>query len=282
MVENTPNPLQKYFRQPAIYIKLPSGGQGYAPGTINMPANGEIPIYPMTAMDEILAKTPDALYNGAATVDIFKSCVPNIVDPWNILQSDIDALLMAIRIATYGHDLEMGSKCPKCDEPNDFTVDIRVLMDQLITPDYMVPCTVKDLTVYFKAQTYKDLNENAIQQFQEQKALQVHDQQENISESERALVLQKTLQSLTRLTLSSMSQSIAKIDTSGQSVTDIKYITEFLTNIDKDMFETVRKHLAGLREQAQLKPMKMKCSSCKHEYEQPFVLDQVNFFVSAS
>ena len=105
MVQNTPqgtpNPLQKYFRTPAIYVKLPSGGRGYPAGTIDMPENGELPVYPMTAMDEVLARTPDALYNGSATVDVFKSCVPNIKEPWNILQSDVDLLLLAIRIASY-------------------------------------------------------------------------------------------------------------------------------------------------------------------------------------
>jgi len=28
------NPLQKYFRQPKIYIKLPSGGQFYPEGAL--------------------------------------------------------------------------------------------------------------------------------------------------------------------------------------------------------------------------------------------------------
>ena len=46
MTEN--NPLQKYFRQPAIYVKLPSDGKFYPEGTLEMPVNKEIPIYPMT------------------------------------------------------------------------------------------------------------------------------------------------------------------------------------------------------------------------------------------
>ncbi len=40
------NPLQKFFRQPAIYFPLPSKGQNYAPGVLDLPANGEVPIYP--------------------------------------------------------------------------------------------------------------------------------------------------------------------------------------------------------------------------------------------
>jgi hypothetical protein len=90
------NPLSQYFRQPSIYIKLPSGGQFYPPGALDMPPNGELPILPMTAVDEITYRTPDALYNGVATVDVIRSCVPNIIDPWCIPVIDVDPLLIAI------------------------------------------------------------------------------------------------------------------------------------------------------------------------------------------
>ena len=76
------NPLSQYFRQPSIYVKLPSGGQHYADGAIDMPANGELPVYPMTAIDEITYRTPDALFNGNAVTNVIKSCVPAIRDPW--------------------------------------------------------------------------------------------------------------------------------------------------------------------------------------------------------
>ena len=45
------NPLTQYFRQPAIYIKLPSNGQHYPDGALKTTANGELPVYPMTGND---------------------------------------------------------------------------------------------------------------------------------------------------------------------------------------------------------------------------------------
>ena len=78
MISN--NPLKQYFRQPAIYVRLPSGGQHYPPGAINMPPNGELPVFPMTAMDEITYRTPDALFNGSAVISvIFFSASPMAV-----------------------------------------------------------------------------------------------------------------------------------------------------------------------------------------------------------
>ena len=45
------NPLKKYFRQPKLYINLPSKGKFYPAGSLNMPETGELPVFPMTAKD---------------------------------------------------------------------------------------------------------------------------------------------------------------------------------------------------------------------------------------
>jgi hypothetical protein len=78
------NPLKQYFRRPAIYIRLPSDGQYYDDTVVNFPPNRELPIYPMTVIDEVTVRTPDALFNGVAVVELIKSCVPNVLDPWKI------------------------------------------------------------------------------------------------------------------------------------------------------------------------------------------------------
>ena len=73
--------LQKHFRQPSIYIKLPSEGVWYDDSIITMPENGEVlPVYPMTALDEITYRTADALFNGEAVVTVIKSCIPLFKD----------------------------------------------------------------------------------------------------------------------------------------------------------------------------------------------------------
>ena len=46
--QSGPNPLQKYFRQPKIYLSLPSKGHWYPEGAIEMTENGELPVYAMT------------------------------------------------------------------------------------------------------------------------------------------------------------------------------------------------------------------------------------------
>jgi hypothetical protein len=106
------NPLRQYFRQPAIYIRLPSGGEFYPPGTLDMPPNQELPVLPMTAVDEITYRTPDALFNGSAMVNVIQSCVPNIRDAWAIPAMDVDSILVGIRVASYGHSYGIDQSMP--------------------------------------------------------------------------------------------------------------------------------------------------------------------------
>ena len=46
------NPLQKYFRTPKVYVTLPSGGQYYPAGAIDMPENGELPVFNMELIED--------------------------------------------------------------------------------------------------------------------------------------------------------------------------------------------------------------------------------------
>ena len=95
------NPLKKYYRQVKQFVKLPSGYKFYPEGAIEVPESGEVAVYPMTAKDEMLLKTPDALLNGEATVAVIQSCIPAIKNAWVMPSIDCDAALMTIRMATY-------------------------------------------------------------------------------------------------------------------------------------------------------------------------------------
>lgn len=279
MTEN--NPLQKYFRQPAIYVKLPSDGQFYPEGTLEMPVNKEIPIYPMTAMDEIMARTPDALFNGSAVMQIFKSCVPNIKDPWGIPQTDVDLLLTAIKIASYGHEMEMSVTCPHCEEVQDYTLDLRTVIDKFISPDYSKGAQLGDLEVYFRPLSYHEVNDAAKVQFEQQKTLQILENQEGATEEAKLTAMSQALQKITELSLDALAHSISLVKVDGQPVSDPDHIKEFMVNADREVFNRIRDHLTKIRENTEMKPLKITCSNeeCKKEYDQPFTMDMSNFFV---
>ena len=88
------NPLKKYFRQPKIFVKLPSQGDYYPAGALDKSTTGEYAVYAMTAKDELLFKTPDALLSGQSTVELIKSCIPAITNPWAMPNIDLDFMIL--------------------------------------------------------------------------------------------------------------------------------------------------------------------------------------------
>lgn len=275
------NPLQQYFRQPSIYIRLPSGGRHYPEGTIDMPPNGEIPILPMTAVDEITYRTPDALFNGSAMVSVIQSCVPNIRNAWVIPATDVDAILVGIRIASYGHNMELGSVCPACKSETDFEIDLRTVMDQIRSPNYTLPVRHGDLEFYFQPMNYKNLNDNNQSQFDQQKLLAMIPDTE-IPEADKITAISEALRKITIMTIDALCQSIAAVKTPTALVTESEFIKELMQNCDRNVFNAVRDHIVNLKTQAELQPMNLTCPECKNQYQQAMTLDMTSFFEVAS
>lgn len=275
------NPLKQYFRQPAIYIKLPSDGKYYAPGTLEISANGEYPVLPMTTMDEITYRTPDALFNGSAVPTVIQSCVPNIKDAWGMPAMDIDTVLIAIRIATYGHEMPITTKCPQCDTETDYGVDLRRTLETIGRPEYNRTLEVSDLKITLKPMTYKQINANSMTQFEDQKTMQML-QDEGIDAQTRAAKLGEVLKKITAMTAHALAENIAVVVTPQAQVTNIDHISEWLANCDRTIFAKVKDHILDMKSRAELQPLQIKCGNCGHEYPQPFTLDMSNFFGDAS
>jgi hypothetical protein len=275
------NPLSQYFRQPSIYIKLPSSGQNYPPGTLEIPANGELPVYPMTAIDEITYRTPDALFNGQATVNVIQSCIPSIKDAWAVPSIDLDTILIGIRIASYGHEMEFGTTCPACNDSSERAIDLRSMLETLRAPDYTANVKHGDLEIYFRPLSYKNLNDNSQLQFEQQKLLQVIPDS-TVSEQDKIAALNRAFRQLTEITIRSLAISITAVKTPQALVTEPNYIEDFLKNCDRELFNQIRDHVLRLREQSELQPLKLKCTACGHDYEQVVTLDMASFFAPAS
>jgi hypothetical protein len=275
------NPLSQYFRQPAVFIKLPSQGKHYPPGALEPTVNGEYPVLPMTTLDEITYRTPDALFNGQAVISVIQSCVPNIKNAWQMPGMDIDTVLVAIRTATYGHVLDISSQCPSCGEEADYGADLRIVMDSIHAPDYSKQLSLGDLEIYFKPMSYQQMNENSMTQFEEQKTLQMLQSAEGDNAS-KLNQLGEVLKKITAVTTAALAQNIELVKTPSAQVTDLAHITEWLSNCDRTMFARIRDHIIAQKQQGELQPLDVKCNSCGNEYKQSFTLDMTNFFGAAS
>ena len=270
------NPLQQYFRRPVIYFSLPSEGRYYSSDVVDIPPNGQLPVYPMTALDEITARTPDALYNGTAMADIIKSCVPNIKDPWKINSIDLDAITVAVKIASTGEEMEIDSKCPACEEESKYGVNLIGILNQQVDVNYDELLNVGSLKIKFKPLTYVEINKINISQFEVRRLLgflveadKSEEQQQNIKEN--MIRLNSVLTEM-------LASTIESIITPEAIVTEKDYIIEFLKSCDKKTNSTIRDYSISLKERNSIKPLHIKCIKCSHEYNQSINLNVSDFF----
>jgi len=271
------NPLRQFFRRPALYLKLPSNGVGYADGAIDFPDNGELPIYPMTAIDEITSRTPDALFNGIAVTEIIKSCVPAIKDPWKVLSIDLDAILIAIRIATNGQAMEIDSACPACNEESKFDVSLPGLLGTLTPGDYSTPVQLlEDLSIKFKPLNYQQISKASERQFEISKLLT---EVERLTDTEeRNKKSGELMKILNELSIQILIETIEYIKTPEATVFEKEFISEFLMNCDKKTHNFLKEKNSELRQTTELKPLHIKCSHCGHEHDQSFNINISDFF----
>jgi len=275
------NPLQNWFRRPVIYIRLPSQGQYWPDGALNMPQNGELPVLPMTALDEITYRTPDALYNGQAVVDVIQSCIPSIVNAWKTPSIDMNSILISMRIASYGHDMEINSTCPKCSESSDYGIDLRTVLDMVGRPDYGQSVQQDELEFFFQPMTFEDQNYVNTQQFETQKAIQLITDSTD-SEDAKLKKMGDIMKRVTAATAEALARNIAGIRSPAGFVDQKVFITDFLANCDRTLFTRIRDHVIKLRTESDPRPVTITCGSCQNQYEQAISFDMSNFFATAS
>ena len=284
MTENA-NPLNKYFRQASIYVKLPSGTD-YPQDVVAKSETGEIGIMPMTAKDEIRFKTPDALMNGQGVVDAIQSCVPDIKDAWQVKSYDLDTILVAMRIATYGETMEINFNVPGTDENVSHTVNLPSILDQLNTTKVDTEIKLKDgLKITVRPLTYKDMTSTSLQTFQQQKMYSaVQDSQ--LSDEDKASRFNDAFKKLTELNSSILLKNIDHITmTDGTEISDAGHIKEFIENASATLVKEIETKLMDLRTQGAVKPLRLKATEeqikkgAPATYEVPVTFDTSNFFV---
>lgn len=271
------NPLAGFFRQPKIYVQLPSKGKFYAPGSLDVSANEEYPVFAMTAKDELLFKTPDALLSGQSTVELIKSCIPAILNPWAMPNIDLDFALIAIRIATYGDKMEVGCACPHCNADNSYDIDLTKWFAVFNNFVYETDIPIDSLTVHVRPYTYKEVTKTAIKTLEQQRIFQIIND-DSLSDEVKLERFGQSFIKLTELTVDIIADCITAIDTPDGSVSDKAMIKEFIGNCAKDIFERIQNHVVQMKEKIQFETQNVTCGECTKAFSLPVTMDQANFF----
>lgn len=277
----TANPLTNYFRTYKIYTPLPSGTSYYNNDTIEFLEDGTIGVMPMTGKDELILKNPDSLLNGEALVHVINSCVPAIKDVKVLLANDVEAIITAIRCATYNDGLETQLKCPACENESIFKLNLQYAIDNMefLDKEYVVNLDT-GLSVFLKPYGYKELMKGLHSQFEQSKITRSIENQE-LSDEDKMKIFSKVFKDVAKLTVELMQSSIIKIvdESKELEVTDKSHIAEFIQNIDRTSVNSIEELIKEINQIGVKRSFTAKCEDekCGHIWENNIDFNPVNF-----
>lgn len=284
--EMSKNPLQKYFRKPAIYIKLPTGG-AFNP-EISQTSLDEIGVCPMTAIDEITMKNPDALLNGEALINVIKSCVPDIPDPRKICNIDAEAIFLAIQYATYGSDLTHTHTCEKCSDKNEFNIDVNYILNRM--PDIKKPEPIiwEGIKIHVRPASIESITKLAIIEIEQKKIIaniqQNSGDEFNEEDSSRVTrTLYKSYESIAKMNVELLGNVVEKVETPEETVSDTDMIVEFLYNIPSIIVDKIHDTSKSMSKRPEnTSEFEFVCPECEHKQTVVLEVNPVNFFKRGS
>jgi hypothetical protein len=121
-----------------------------------------------------------------------------------------------------------------------------------------------------------------IERFEQQRLVSVIGDS-TLSEEEKQERFYKIFKKMTEYTVKNVSNTIVQIVTpDGEHVSDPEFIEEYVTNSERQLFDSVKKKLDQINAGIPDKTVEHTCDECGHKYQSPFTFDQANFFVFAS
>lgn len=276
-METQDSPLKKYRRQPKIYIELPSKGKFSAPNTLANDTWSDLAVFSMTASDEIGFKTPDSLINGEATASSIKSCIPSILNPWALPTIDIDVLLIAIRMASYGTGMNVTSKCPYCKHENAYTIELQQYLDHYNKLTYENSFVKDNFRFFIRPLNYKEWTDFQKRSVAIQRAMTLK-ADKIIDENEKNKFIDNCITSIQDITAEMILTAVDGIEVDGTLEKNKKEIVDFLKENDLIYFKAIKEHLEKVGEVWALPPRDVSCEKCNKEHKIRLSLDQADFF----
>jgi hypothetical protein len=285
----TTNPLQQFFRRAKFSILLPSRGKWYPKSALKH-NQGQIEIFAMTAADEARMRAAEFLINGSAVFDLIRSCAPEIMQPEQMPQVDLEAVMLSIRRATFGNTVSVTGPVPNTNLTHTVQLDIDHLVDQLpnadlhwdetlniIHPDQQtVKITVKPLSLKNMFAATKQIIK------QQQSTADIA--QNNQPNDQKIDQLDEQMKSLAQISIGMIVDSISKISVGDFSTENPAEIKNFINNIDWQYFQAIQQHIEAQKTAIAFSSVTVKSSEsmiqagAPAEWTMPVQFDLTNFF----
>lgn len=253
------NPLLERIKMPGETFTLPSLGLFYTHGELDESVkNGEIHVHPMTAIDEIVMRTPDMIFSGRAITEVFNRCIPQINDVSKLSAKDVDFLLICLRKVSYGDELRV-PYTHNCENAKEHTYSVDV-NDFIRNTKRIDPTTSKDKfsvkldngqIVHTKPITYESFV--AMMQIDE-------------TESDP--------QKLKEIFINSLANVIEAVD----EVTNQEHIKGWLNSVKPLVLKDINKHVESTMRWGSDFRTKVKCKDCGNEIDITAPMNPLYFF----
>ncbi len=276
--------LDEYKRQPKLFVDIPSSGTFYDHTVFEDSQFVQIPIYAMTAADDIMAKTPDALFSGKAVASVLESCVPLLKDPWQLIKTDLEYLLTAIRIASTGSKTDMKATCNVCNTENAVEIDLQNVLAHYDNFNPAASFKFKDLTINLRPITFKQLSDLGIELYQKQRTLfqlQAADMDQDEKNKQAAAVANDVL----TLTTRALTKYIISISKDDKAETNSNIISNFIEENDSEISKMFTTEITKFITLASYPELKIQCAGeinderCTNTYSVEYNSDFSSFFV---
>lgn len=281
------NPLEPYFRKPQVYISLPSQGRWYKPQDITLTADNELAIYGMTARDDVLLNTPDAMLNGEALRKVIANCVPDVHNINALVTPDLEAIFVGMKLASGDGTIEINRECPKCGHDCSWDLQCQPILERQTMIEHQDGVVVIDQTleVHVKPYDYQQRSKFIQREYQEERAIRQWDTLNPESDDlVKAEVMAQAIDNISQMTIKLVSASIThvKILNTGEVVTNQDYINEWLQSAPRAQAESIIAAVDQLNKCGPNKSINVECPSCNHSWETLVSYDPISFFVKRS
>jgi len=282
-----PNPLAQYYRRPGTYISLPTNGRFYKHPP-KLSDTGELAVYPMTAKDELILKNPDALLNGEALKAVIASVCPDIVNVNEIPAPDIDTILVAMRMVSYGDDMELDVK-HNCEESGGKSQRVTVSLGGILSTNKPVSEEKGNVTlssgirVQLRPYTLESQSHLLRIQFTTMRQLQAAEANDKISIDEKAAIANQGYDELIALSQEILAKSIISVILpDGTEVTNTEHIRDWVKNLDRSSADRLDQELKSFGEYGITRELDIKCDHCGNNFKTDMLFDPTSFFVNGS
>ena len=284
-ITNQHNPLNQFMRTPEIYITLPSKGKFNDPDDVELTSSGELGVAAMTTKDDLTLKSPEGLLNGESIASVIQSCCSGIKNVKNIPAPDLDVLLLAIRHATYGDDMDFDIKCPNCDHEAMYSISISDSLTHMefLEDEYFVILSNK-VKVYVRPFTYENSIKESLQKYHEAQAVKLLVDEDLNKNPEKAKQFTKSLHNLADLMTELCSECVIKIIDPENNTIDAStsQINEWIRFLPRSDAELIQSKITEINSIGVPKEKTVICEECDHEWKTNINFDPAAFFGNSS